>query len=857
LNWLSKLNADKLRFMPVYALTIFTGAFLLFLVQPLIAKYILPWFGGAPSVWTTCMLFFQLLLLAGYAYAHFLARWFKPRTQAIVHLVLVAVALALLPIIPSDSWKPSDGSDPTLRILGLLLASIGMPYFVLAATSPLLQHWFSRTHPGVSPFRLYALSNVGSVLALLSFPVYFETHFTRTQSARLWGWALFVYGAGCIFCALKLWRTGTGAEENSKIQNPAVSTSDSPPSIVNRLLWLLLPACASTLLLATTNMVCQEVAVIPFLWIMPLTLYLLSFIICFDSPRWYVRFPFGLALILAIGGISGMVFAGVAASLYLQLFVYSAGLFICCMVCHGELYRLRPDPRHLTGFYLMIAAGGALGGIFVAVIAPLIFNNYYELQWGLLLCGSLFLIILARTWKTGDVKLRQKKRTKKIRWNRRLVLAGGPLCLVALGMAFWLQSHKFASERLEKTRNFYGVLTVFRYDSDVSDLHYQEFSHGRTLHGQQFLDPVRSLWPTTYFSENSGIGLAMQAMPAGNRRIGVIGLGAGTLAAYPKAGDSMHIYEINPDVVRIATTRFTYLSNCQGKVEITLGDGRLSLEREPPQNFDLLVLDAFNSDAPPVHLLTEEAFGIYQRHIKTNSVIAVNVSNKRINLQPVLANLARRFSYRMVVIENLPPKDKPWLMDSSWVLLSHDEGILDSPAIRLASRPAVTNGVDIPLWTDDFASLFQILLANREPQADPQFTDAECQAAYAMYQQANYAGAIARFRHALKTLPRSPILLSNLAFLLVACPDASLHDLPEATRLGEKSCELTHYHTAAFLSTLSVIYSEDGRFPDAIWMAEKSSALATETGEQALVQKNEELLKLYRASRPFHESLNH
>ncbi|HEY5041455.1 MAG TPA: hypothetical protein VIK53_05575 [Verrucomicrobiae bacterium] len=424
--------------MPVYALTIFTGAFLLFLVQPLIAKYILPWFGGAPSVWTTCMLFFQLLLLGGYAYAHFLARWFKPRTQAIIHLVLVAAALALLPIIPSDSWKPSDGSDPTLRILGLLLVSIGMPYFVLAATSPLLQHWFSRTHPGVSPFRLYALSNVGSVLALLSFPVYFETHFTRTQSARLWGWALAAYAAGCIFCALKLWRAGKGAGKKSEIQKTETSTPDSPPSFVNRILWLLLPACASTLLLATTNMVCQEVAVIPFLWILPLTLYLLSFIICFDSPRWYGRFPFGLALILAIGGISWMVFEGIAASLYLQLFVYSGGLFICCMVCHGELYRLRPDPRHLTGFYLMIAAGGALGGIFVAVIAPLIFNNYYELQWGLLICGALFLIILARAWKTGDEKPRQKKRAEKVRWSRRLVLAGGPLCLVALGVAFWL-----------------------------------------------------------------------------------------------------------------------------------------------------------------------------------------------------------------------------------------------------------------------------------------------------------------------------------------------------------------------------------------------------------------------------------
>jgi len=398
------------------------------------------------------------------------------------------------------------------------------------------------------------------------------------------------------------------------------------------------------------------------------------------------------------------------------------------------------------------------------------------------------------------------------------------------------------------------VLTVFRYDSAASNLHYLEFSHGRTLHGQQFLDPVRSRWPTTYFSENSGIGLTMQAIPAGDRRIGMIGLGAGTLAAYPKAGDYMHIYEINQDVVRIASSRFTYLSNCQGKVEITLGDGRLSLEREPPQDFDLLVLDAFNSDAPPVHLLTEEAFGIYQRHIKTNAVIAVNVSNKRINLQPVLANVARHFNYHMVTIENLPPKDKPWLMDSSWVLLSHNDNVLDSPAIRLASRPPVTNDVNIPLWTDDFASLFQILLSSREPEADPQFTDAECQAAHTLYQQGAYAGAIARFRHALKTLPRSPVLLSNLVFLLIACPDATLKDLPEATRLAEKACELTHYHSATFLSTLAVIYSEDGRFPDAIWMAEKASALATETGEQALLQKNQELLKLYRAHKSYHES---
>jgi tetratricopeptide (TPR) repeat protein len=852
-------NAGKFPAMPVYALTIFTGAYLLFLVQPLIGKYILPWFGGAPAVWTTCMLFFQMLLLCGYAYAHCSARWFKPRTQAIVHLILLAAALALLPITPADSWKPTDSGDPTLRILVLLLVSIGLPYFVLAATSPLMQHWFSRTNPGVSPFRLYALSNVGSMLALLSFPVYFETQFTRTLQARFWGWGLAVFAVGCAACAVKLWRA-KGAEcqassdkgKKSEIQSPKPATPNPRPSTVHRLLWLLLPACASTLLLATTNMICQEVAVIPFLWILPLSLYLLSFIICFDSPRWYVRFPFALALIAALGGICWALFNGTGASGPLQLGIYSAGLFVCCMVCHGELYRLRPDPRHLTGYYLMIAAGGALGGVFVAVVAPLIFNNYYELQWGLLLCGALFLGVLARQQDAGDEKQR-RKRAGKIQWHRKLTLAGGSAGLVALGVAFWLQAHQFASARIEKSRNFYGVLTVFKYDSDASDLHYLQLSHGRTMHGQQFTDPVRALWPTAYFSENSGIGLAMQALPAGNRRIGVIGLGAATLAAYPRAGDYLRFYEINPEVERIATSRFTYLTNCQGKVEVILGDARLSLEREPPQNFDLFVIDAFNSDAIPVHLLTREAFDIYERHLKTNGVIAVHISNKRVNLEPVLANLARHFGYRMITIEHVPPRDKPWLMASSWVLLSRNDAIINSPAIHLAGRPLLTDPTPIPLWTDDFASLFQILHFVPTPQKDPEFTDAECRAAHTLYQQGDIAGTIARFRSALKTLPRSPILLSNLAFLLATCSDASLRDLPEATRLAEEACRLTHYDTSTFVSTLAVIYSEAGRFDEAIWMAEKASALATQSGEQALLQKNQELLELYRAHRPYHE----
>ena len=370
----------------IYALTIFTGAFLLFQVQPLIGKYILPWFGGGPGVWTTCMLFFQVLLLGGYAYAHFTSRWLKPRAQAVVHLVLLAAALALLPITPSDSWKPHGGGNPTLQILALLAVSLGLPYFVLSATGPLIQQWFSRAKPGRSPYRLYALSNVGSLLALVSYPFFFETHFTRKTQAGLWAWGLVAYVLCCGFCAVRLWKSEVQSlkskaaksgspEAESQAANaptrlaPRIPTLDSQPSTLNYLLWLLLPACASVLLLATTNKLCQDVAVIPFLWVLPLALYLLSFIICFDSPRWYVRFPFTLALIAALGGLCWALFnAGATWPCPNNWRCIAAGSSSAAWCVTGSFTGCKPDPRQLTGFYLMIAAGGALGGVFVAVV---------------------------------------------------------------------------------------------------------------------------------------------------------------------------------------------------------------------------------------------------------------------------------------------------------------------------------------------------------------------------------------------------------------------------------------------------------------------------------------------------------
>jgi hypothetical protein len=694
--------------MAVYALTIFTGAFLLFQVQPLIGKYILPWFGGGPGVWTTCLLFFQVLLLGGYAYAHWISERLKPRAQAVAHLALLAAALALLPITPNDSWKPSGQGNPTLQILALLGASLGLPYFVLSATGPLMQHWFSRTHPGRSPYRLYALSNAGSLLALVSYPFLFEPHLTRRAQSCWWGWGLAAYALCCALCAATLWRAQTEKADptapGAADPTPCDAAPTAPQAAANPsalrctfyvlrsapLLWLLLPACASVLLLATTNKLCQDVAVIPFLWVLPLGLYLLSFIICFDSPRWYLRPLLVPALAAVLAGVCWALFRGPDLSIYKQVAIYSGGLFIACMVCHGELYRLRPDPRRLTGFYLMVAAGGALGGVLVAVVAPLVFKDYYELHCGLVLCGLLIAGVCAR--------------------ERRYVTTGLlTLGVAALAVVLWHQVRNTRAGAVFKTRNFYGVMTVYEYNHDDPKSRYYLLLHGRITHGMQFADPERSRWPTSYYGPDSGIGRAVLALPPEPRRIGVVGLGTGTLTALGRAGDYFRIYEINPQVCQVATHWFHYLSQSPGQVEVALGDARLSMEKEPPQRFDLLALDAFSSDSIPVHLLTKEAFQVYERHLAPNGIIAVHVSNHYLNLQPVVANLARQFGYQAAVIDYVDDDVEYWLYSSTWMLLCRSEDVLGSAAISELAYRANTNATKIPLWTDDFASLFQIL----------------------------------------------------------------------------------------------------------------------------------------------------
>lgn len=735
--------------MPAFALTIFTGAFLLFQVQPLIGKYILPWFGGSPGVWTTCMLFFQMLLLGGYAYAHAISRKLTPRTQAVVHLALLALALVTLPITPNDAWKPKVSGDPTGHILLLLLVTLGLPYLVLAATGPLMQEWFRRTAPGVSPYRLYALSNVGSLLALVSYPFFFETQFTRQTQASFWSWGMVFYAACAAFCAWRVRKTAPVETEEKAAQ--AGADLAPKPTAAQWLLWLCLPACASILLLAVTNKMCQDVAPTPFLWVLPLALYLLSFIISFDGPRWYSRFYYTIALVGAVAAVCIALFEGPDMAITRQIVVYSTMLFVGCMICHGELYQLRPAPRHLTAFYLMISAGGAVGGLFVALVAPAIFSNYYEIHLSVALTVVL-LIVISWRGKAALSPLRWEilfwvlfavgAYGAGVRWHRGVWVAAAVVGLAlavlrwrgrnfnwhamtcgwllgglsALVTALGLQIRDARKGSLMSARNFYGVLSVFEYEKERPESHYYLLLHGRITHGLQFVSPSRAREITSYFGPTSGLGLAFNHFPKREgKRIGLLGLGVGTIAAYGRPGDYMRIYEINPQVTDIAAKPFSYLANSEAKVEVVMGDGRLSMENEAPQNFDILIMDAFSSDAVPVHLLTREAFDIYVRHLNKDGAILVNISNRFLDLRPVVENAAKEFGFQALHINSDDGGGEEegesawWLYGSSWMILSKNTEFLNRGALRQAASPPLSEPNKIPLWTDDYASMFEIL----------------------------------------------------------------------------------------------------------------------------------------------------
>lgn len=676
----------------VFALATFTSAFLLFQIQPLLAKSILPWFGGTPAVWTTCMLVFQVLLFAGYLYAHLTTAWLTLRWQILLHVGLLAAALTLLPIVPGDAWKPAADDSPVFRIIGLLLATVGLPYFLLSATGPLLQDWYRRATGGAAPYRLYALSNIGSLLALISYPFVVEPAWSTWTQSIVWsaGFAGFA-----TLCGLSGWLGGrqTPSLQSQEPGDRQAAGHRGPLSLSTVAMWFSLAGVPSLMLLAITNQVCLDVAVIPFLWIVPLTLYLITFILCFDSDAWYQRRIYVMAMAVTLGCVCVLMMRGAGGSMAAQAIVYFAGLFFAGMVCHGELVRLRPDPRHLTTFYLTISAGGAAGGLFAGLVAPWLFRGYFELHTAIVAAGLVCLGLFLRE----DDALR--RRTP--RW---LPAATGCGVLLAAVLGF-SRLGGTTEYTLAVTRNFYGVLRVKDEPADGRWPARRTLSHGRIIHGLQ-LTGADADQPTSYYGRNSGIGLVLRGT-AGQlpRTIGMVGLGTGTLAAYGRPDDQFRFYEINRDVIRLANESFTFLKESRADVTIAAGDARLVLERESPQQYDVLALDAFSGDAIPVHLLTREAMTVYRRHLKPDGILAIHISNLHFDLRPVIAGLADAEGYESRTV--LSADDFPHGVQAClWALLCRDGGQLDRLLGETTTLPPPDQKI---LWTDGFSNLFKVL----------------------------------------------------------------------------------------------------------------------------------------------------
>jgi hypothetical protein len=656
--------AGARRVPALYLATIFLSAFLLFLVQPMIARRILPWFGGAAAVWTTCLLFFQALLLGGYYYAHRLSRLGRP---GLWHMAALGAGVVSLPLLAVGS--PPAGVNPSLGVLAVLALWVGAPYFLLSTTGPLIQSWFAREFPGVTPYRLYAVSNAGSLLGLLAYPVAVEPLLGVTLQL-----ALFAAGFGvfAVLAGLLARRTHRRAPGPGLAALAGALESPPPPPAKVRAAWLVYPALSSALLLAITTHLTQNIAPVPFLWVLPLALYLLSFIICFDRPAWYRRAVFHPLTMAALAVMAwAMLMLDPASTISLSIPLFSGGLFVLCMYCHGELAALKPAPAFLTGYYLRISLGGAAGALAIAVGAPLALKYYFELAVVLVACAMLALMVnYRRHW-----------------------LADAAWAAVAVGtvVSALLQVQAFREGNLSASRNFYGALRIVERGGAVSMI------HGTVNHGLQWRDPARRREPTAYFGRTSGIGRLLASRRAS--RVGIIGLGAGTLAVYARPGDRYRFYELNPQVAEQAKAAFTFLSDAGGAVDVVIGDGRLSLEREAPNRFDVLVVDAFSGDSIPVHLLTEEAGRLYRRHLAPGGVLALHISNSSLDLAPVAAALAGSLGATAHIVAD-PGDAARRVYASLWALIPLSGETL--PGEPLPADPR-------RLWTDEYSNLLSAL----------------------------------------------------------------------------------------------------------------------------------------------------
>ena len=694
----------------VYALAVLAGAMLVFKVQPLAGRLLLPIFGGGASVWTACMFFFQAMLLAGYAYAFVVSTFLVPRAQAVIHALVLAGSVLFLPIAVPRDIGPLPG-NPGMLVMSVLAASIAFPFVMLASTAPLIQRWSSITRPGKPPWRLYALSNAGALAALVAYPVLVEPRLSLEAQMSAWSAGYLLFAAVSLAACLLLWRHPARAG----VANAAVFAARSAPVSGTRrsaegAMTVLLAAAGVAMLLAVTAQVTHNVAPVPFLWVVPLAIYLLTYIICFSGERWYDRSIWGSLFIVAGTTLLILWFFGASFPLVPVVTAWLLVLFCICMLCHGELYRLRPAPERLGAWYLLIALGGALGGAFVSFAAPILFTRYWEAPLAAYAAYLAFGFLALRPGRPVEVR-RAALQARIDLWSRRLFAAGWAAGVLIFPVTVAGLDTLRPRYDLASTRNFYGIVNVRDVTADGPPR--RVLVDGTTIHGYQLLDERLRQLPTSYYGPDTGVELTLRLLerPAEGLAAGIVGLGTGTLAAYGEAGDRFRFYELNPAVIDLARTHFSFLRDSAATIEIVPGDARISLEHELAThgsgNFDLLVIDAFTSDAIPVHLLTLEALTVYLAHLRPDGIVAFHVTNSYLDLAPVVADLASALGRRAVHVSTVV--DTGVSSRADWVLVA----LPDRISVREGTDGVMFTSVAPPpeerLWTDDYSNLFGVL----------------------------------------------------------------------------------------------------------------------------------------------------
>jgi hypothetical protein len=716
---------------PLFLMTIVTGSFLLFLTQPMIARMALPRLGGAPAVWNSAMLVYQLLLLAGYAYAHWISR-FRPRKQVGIHVVLLALAALWLPIGIGTALLP-EGGEPAFWAPWFLLSSIGPLFFIVSSQAPLMQRWYALETSRGDPYPLYAASNLGSFAGLISYPLLVEPAMTLAQQSMLWSGLYALLVLLVVLCALTV---PAGAVA-------VVPKEDAPAPTTRQLLhWIALAAVPSGLMLSTTTHLTTDIVAMPMLWALPLGLYLLSFVIAFAARRAPADLVTLLApLVILIAG--GLAFTDGTRNPFVSATLGLVLLLAVAVALHTEMFRRRPPVGHLTRFYLAMSFGGMLGGLFVAIVAPLLFDWLYEHPLLILAAAVLvpqFTLVLWPRRLEPALRIALPIAALLLSWavhrswlgTDPLMTMGGSIaislialacmgrrwsfaiCLAALMLSYGGWTTLARSTEDGRARSYFGIYEVStRYDGSARVL-----THGTTLHGIQNLEPGTETEPTSYYARRSGVGIALanaSALYGPAARIGVVGLGSGTLSCYARPEQDWTFFEIDPAMVEVARQRFTFLAQCAPEARIVLGDARLTLARQPPYSLDLLAIDAFSSDAVPTHLLTREALRVYGEAVQPSGIVLFHISNRYLDLKPVIADIAEAGGWTSAMMQYVPTEEEEVMNAtvSVWVALSRDPMAIDR-LIELSGEESmywevIETRPGFAGWTDDHASILPIL----------------------------------------------------------------------------------------------------------------------------------------------------